>query len=362
MQAIYGLLSVYLFSQLCYTSFQNIHYARENTMKKNNRVNIKDIASACNISVSTVSRYFNNPDLLSDATRKKIEQKLKELNFQPGWSMQTPTQRNANLILVILPHLQFGFYTELLNQLIETGKEKGYHFIPYTSGKSKKEELAAIQALCQYHPKGLILLSPLLDAEDIACLPVPVITIERSGGNFMQINSDNFTGGNLAAQLLLNNNCEVFAHINNGYSTMWPSFKRIVGFECLMEGKTYERIIRQELSEPFMPSAAQAMREIVQSLLRKHKGKKWGIFCSNDDIARLFEQQCILSNLSIPEEVEIIGYDNSPISECAIYPITSVAQNISLMARLAIDGFDNYLPCETIVPNELVQKYTTKHF
>lgn len=330
-------------------------------MKKNNRVNIKDIASACNISVSTVSRYFNNPDLLSDATRKKIEQKLKELNFQPGWSMQAPELRNTNLILVILPHLQFGFYTELLNQLIETGKEKGYHFIPYTSGKSKKEELTAIQALCQYHPKGLILLSPLLDADDIAGLPVPVITIERSGGNFMQINSDNFTGGNLAAQLLLNNNCEVFAHINNGYSTMWPSFKRIVGFECLMEGQTYERIIRQELSEPFMPSAVRAMKEIVESLLRKYKGKKWGIFCSNDDIARLFEQQCILSNLSIPEEVEIIGYDNSPISECAIYPITSVAQNISLMARLAIDGFDNYLPCETIVPNELVQKYTTNH-
>ena len=325
------------------------------------RVNIKDIASACDISISTVSRYFNNPALLSDATRRKIEQKLKELNFQPAWSMQMPETPTSNLIVVVFPHLQFGFYTELLNQLIETGKEKGYHFIPYTSGKSKKEELAAIRALCQYHPKGLILLSPLLEEEDIAGLSIPVITIERSGGNFMQINSDNFTGGKLAAELLLKNNCEVFIHINNGYSTIWPSFKRIVGFECLMEGQTYERVICPELSEPFMPPATQSMKEIVEDLFTKYKGKKWGIFCSNDDIARLFEQQCILNNLSIPEEVEIIGYDNSPISECAIYPITTVAQNISLMARLAIDGFDNYIPCETIVPNELIEKYTTKH-
>ena len=186
------------------------------------RVNIKDIASACDISISTVSRYFNNPALLSDATRRKIEQKLKELNFQPAWSMQMPETPTSNLIVVVFPHLQFGFYTELLNQLIETGKEKGYHFIPYTSGKSKKEELAAIRALCQYHPKGLILLSPLLEEEDIAGLSIPVITIERSGGNFMQINSDNFTGGKLAAELLLKNNCEVFIHINNGYSTIWP--------------------------------------------------------------------------------------------------------------------------------------------
>lgn len=176
----------------------------------------------------------------------------------------------------------------------------------------------------------------------------------------MQINSDNFTGGKLAAELLLKNKCEVFVHINNGYSTIWPSFKRIVGFKCLMEEQAYERIIRPELSEPFLPIAAQTMDEIVRDLLTKYKGKRWGVFCSNDDIARLFEQQCVLKHLLIPDEVEIIGYDNSPISECAIYPITSVAQNIQLMAQLAIDGFDNYIPCETIVPNALIEKYTTK--
>ena len=329
-------------------------------MKKSNKINIRDIASACDISPATVSRYFNNPGLLSDSTRRKIEQKLKELNFQPGWSMQIQEDHTTNLIIVILPHLQFGFYTELLNQLIEIGKEKGYHMIPYTSEKSKKEELSAIHALCQYRPRGIILLSPLLEGEDIAALPVPVITIERSGGNFMQINSDNFTGGKLAAELLLKNKCEVFVHINNGYSTIWPSFKRIVGFECLMEGQAYERIIRPELSESFLPIATQTMDEIVRDLLTKYKGKRWGVFCSNDDIARLFEQQCVLKHLLIPDEVEIIGYDNSPISECAIYPITSVAQNIQLMAQLAMDGFDNYIPCETIVPNTLIEKYTTK--
>ena len=175
----------------------------------------------------------------------------------------------------------------------------------------------------------------------------------------MQINSGNFTGGKLAAELLLENHCEVFIHINNDYTTIWPSFKRIVGFECLMEGQTYERVIRRELSEPFLPSAAQAMKEIVEDLLLKYKGKKWGVFCSNDDIARLFEQQCILKHLAVPDEAEIIGYDNTPISECATYPITSVAQNIRLMAQLALDGFDNYIPCETIVPNILVKKSTT---
>lgn len=72
--------------------------------------------------------------------------------------------------------------------------------------------------------KGLILLSHLLSAEDIEKLPVPVISIERAGGNFKQINNDNFTGGKLAAKLLICNGCNVFIHINNDFREDWTSF------------------------------------------------------------------------------------------------------------------------------------------
>lgn len=124
-------------------------------MKNKNKVNIRDIATACNISASTVSRYFNNPDLLSASTREKIDQKLKELNFQPSWSMQMRETGTTNLIAVILPNLQFGFYTELLHQLVEKGKAKGYHFIPYTSKHSKKKSLPRFLPYAATALKGL---------------------------------------------------------------------------------------------------------------------------------------------------------------------------------------------------------------
>ena len=57
--------------------------------------------------------------------------------------------------------------------------------------------------------------------------------------------------------------------------------------------------------------------------------------------------------------VKLIGYDNSPVSNYAVYPITSIDQNISLMAQVAIQSLDNYIPCETIVPAILVKKNTT---
>lgn len=159
-------------------------------------------------------RFFNHPELLSQETQDKIQTAIKELNYQQDNLARILVTGESNLVGIIFPHLHLSFYTELLNQLIHCGKEKGYNFIIYTSNHSKEEELKLIQNLISYRIKGLILLSHLLSVQEIEQLPVPVISIERAGGKFKQINNDNFTGGKLAANLLIRNGCEVFIHIN----------------------------------------------------------------------------------------------------------------------------------------------------
>lgn len=57
--------------------------------------------------------------------------------------------------------------------------------------------------------------------------------------------------------------------------------------------------------------------------------------------------------------MEIIGYDYSPESNYAVFPITSVDQNIPLMVRIVMESLDNYLPHESIVSASLMKKSTT---
>ena len=102
------------------------------------------------------------------------------------------------------------------------------------------------------------------------------------------------------------------------------------------------------------------MRRLISQLIEKYNNKKIGIFCSNDDIANLLQRECIIQGLRIPEKIEIIGYDNSPESDYAVYPITSIEQNIPLMAQIAIESLENYLPHESVVPATLVKKRTTQ--
>ena len=107
---------------------------------------------------------------------------------------------------------------------------------------------------------------------------------------------------------MIRNNCEVFIHINNDFREDWPSFKRILGFEYEVKDLCYERFIENDLTDPYLPKATEAMNKLVQHITTKYTGKKIGVFCSNDDIASLFERQCLKNNIDIPNTIESVSY------------------------------------------------------
>ena len=325
------------------------------------RLKLEDIAKYANVSVTTVSRYFNKPEKLAKTTINKIDEALKTLDYTRDNFAKILSTGESNLIGIILPNLQLSFYSEFLYCAINYCKEKDYNIIVYTSDTSAEEEKLLISSLLSYRIRGLILLSHMLSPKEIEQIKVPVVTIERTGGNYKQINSDNFTGGRLAGAALIRNKCDVFVHINNGLHIEWPSYKRIIGFELAIENRTYEKIINEDLSDTFSSIALEKMNYIVQKLVEKHHGKKIGIFCSNDNIANLLQKVCIRKNIKIPAHVEIIGYDNAPISDMSIYPISSIEQNIQLMAKIAVDSVDNYDMFESVVPAKLINKDTTSN-
>lgn len=323
-------------------------------MKMNN---IEKIALKANVSPTTVSRYYNHPHKLSEKTRQKIEKVISENGYRLNSMASFLAKGETNIIGIILPNLNLSFFSELLNKIIEEGKKIGYSCITYTSDNSREEEITYINKLLDYNVKGIIVLSHLLSSNDLQNFGTKIITIERESSNLKAINSDNYMGGKLAAELLIKNNCDSFFHINNDYQEAWPSFKRIVGFEFALKNYDYKTIIENNLTNPNTKEAKLAMDEIMNRII-KTKGKI-GIFCSNDNIAVLVENWCMVNNVNIPEKVEIVGYDNSPISNLVPFPISSVDQNINLMAKVAIESIDSYTPTETIVPAELIVKSTT---
>ena len=103
---------------------------------------------------------------------------------------------------------------------------------------------------------------------------------------------------------------------------------------CVKAGVPHKVIIRDfRLS---YQEAAAPLQEIFDNIEQEYAGQKKGIFLSNDDHANILLNLLIRKYHTLPDDYELIGFDGAPISEQAIYPISTVGQQIDQIADEAV--------------------------
>ena len=101
---------------------------------------IKDVAEYAGVSKSTVSKYLNNPDQLSEDYRIRIEQAVKVLNYTPSNIARSMRTKKTNQIALIVPDIANPFYSELFSNMRAYAMLLGYRVIVYTT-EDELEEL-----------------------------------------------------------------------------------------------------------------------------------------------------------------------------------------------------------------------------
>lgn len=303
-------------------------------MKKN--VTFSDIAAYTNFSKTTISRYFNHPDTLTAESIKKIEKALLELNYTENKVAKSLANGRTEIIGIIIPNLFLHYYSQLLNNLVQTYSKYNYKFIVFLGNSNPDEEIKYINELMSYKIEGLIMLSHSIDSLTLKELNIPIVAIEREDKFISSVNSDNYEGAVKATNLLIKNNCNIAIHINSYVKKNIPSYKRIEGFidTCEKNSKEY-KIYYATFGNTFEESYAELYKLYID-IEKNYANQKKGIFISNDTLANIFLNILIKNKKAIPEEYEIIGFDNSPISREAIIPITTVSQNINAISDYAM--------------------------
>lgn len=304
-------------------------------MEKN--VTFSDIAKYTNYSKTTISRYFNSPETLSEETRKKVEEALATLDYKENKVARILANGKTEFIGIIAPKLFFQYYTCVLNAILDTYRGYGYKFIVFLGNDDLEEEKRYISELLAYKIEGLIVLSHTIPSYELQQLNIPVVSIEREDEFICSVNTNNFHGAVQAVELLINNNCDILFHVNNHIDKNIPAYGRINGFEqtCKKYNVDYKIIIKNFIYD--YQDTYNKVFEFYEEIEKAYPNKKKGIFFSNDTMAGIFINILALNHKKITEEYEIIGFDDSPQSEQAIIPITSVGQNIEEIAKSAIE-------------------------
>lgn len=173
-------------------------------------VTLKDIAERVGVSITTVSRVLNGKGSISQETKDKVFQVMRELNYYPNEMARSLVNKNSHIIGLIVPYIDHPFFSALTAAIEEASSHAGYKLFLCISGGNQERELEQFAALQANNVAGVLVctrdshnMDELLNRRNI-----PLVSIERSIEGVPSVACDNYKGGVLAAQELLASGCK----------------------------------------------------------------------------------------------------------------------------------------------------------
>lgn len=307
------------------------------------RVTFDDIAKYTNFSKTTISRYFNNPDSLTVKNQEIIAQALIDLNYHENKLAKVLANGKSEFVGIVIPNLYLHYYAEVLNQLLISYEKFGYKFLVFVGTDDEETERKYIQELLAYKIEGMIILSHTIPSKELASYDIPIVTIEREDEYVNSVNTDNYMGALQATSLLVKSNCDILLHINSNVPKEVPSYSRILGFQDICkEHNIKHEVILRDLGNSYR-EATEQLQDIYEYIKNKYPNRKKGLFMANDTHANIMLNIIFREYGVLPEDFRIIGFDDSPIAEEAIIPISTVGQQIDKIAYEAMELLVNQM-------------------
>src|SRR5690606_38079980 len=169
---------------------------------------IKDVAEKAGVTVTTVSRVLNNRGYISEATRQKVYKAMEELNYQPNELARSLFRGRSHLLGLIIPTVAHPFFGELSASIEAYAHSKGYKVLLCNSQLNRKKEKEYIEMLKRHQVDGIIMASHTMEVDEFAKVNLPIVTFDRRiGADIPYVSSDNYQGGKLATNLLIDKGC-----------------------------------------------------------------------------------------------------------------------------------------------------------
>lgn len=322
---------------------------------------IKEVAKRAGVSVGTVSKVINNIEV-KPKTKQAVELAIKELNYQPNVYARGLKVNRTHTVALILPTVWHPFFGELAYNIEKNLREHQYKMILCNSEGDYLTELAYITMAKQNQVDGIIAIT-YSDIEAYVSSNLPLISIDRFFNNEVPyVSSDNFLGGQLAAKYLDEAGCQSLCFIGKGSKKENTTRNRRKGFVdyCEKHQKTYEVFDLIGSHDEFNDKMEEFLREKVIET-----GSIDGIFAVTDTYALQIINFLEKYEISIPDDVQIIGFDGVKSSKRDQIEISTIRQPIEKIAKESVRGIVNLINKENVqqellLPVQFIQGKTTK--
>lgn len=301
-------------------------------------VSIRSVAERSGVSIATVSRVLNTPNLVSAPTAKRVRAAIDDLGYRPNLFAKGLLTRRSRVIGVSLPDIHGEFYSQLMGALDERACELGYHLL--VSSNAHRTDDAPATGFALDLVDGLIVMLTERSGVDLEAIgrlqnPVVVIGVDEPGVAVETITCDNTTGSRRATEHLLAGTPPercffVGTHLGN-----IDSDERCAAFVAALGRAGHQARPDQLAHGDFSFDWGW---DWARSMIETGRLRGAAVFAANDEIAIGIANAARDSGVLIPEELRLVGFDDSRLCSLLRPRLSSVRMPVRDMGRAAVEA------------------------
>lgn len=307
------------------------------------RYTIADVAQICGVSKATVSRVINSQTTgVGEATRKRVLHTLQQLNYRPNNFARSVATSKTKLIGLILPDVSNLFYPILVRGVVDALDQHEYSLILCNSDYNPIKEQALLLKMIDQRVEGVILASGLSNEQfllDYRKYEVPLAIIGRLFDAYLSdtsIAGDNIKGMEKAITKLIKNGNRDILYLD-GNEGMSGSQQRKRGYMATLHKHRIEpKAELMQFGEFSIQFGMQAITEVFDADLHFT-----AVMAGSDLIAVGVLKELLRRGISVPQDIEVIGFDGIVVSEIFEPGISTVARPHYDMAYQATSNLIN---------------------
>jgi LacI family transcriptional regulator len=306
---------------------------------------INDVAREAGVSITTVSRVLNNNYPVKEETRIKIEKAIEKLNYKPNAMARSLITKKSSMIGVIVPGITNLFFPTIVEAIDEFMKKQGYSIaLSNTEGEAEKE-LKLAHELIGRQVDGIIVIDPSMDnlhrgVYDKLSKSLPMIIVNGSPegykGSFVCYDEE--VGTEEAFNYLLQFGHKKLAFIRGHKSFSYDIKEKIYKSIIEENGLNYKRVLN--VGKGNSSEVVERTQEGIEELMQKEE-RPTAIFACNDLMAVGALNACIKLGIRVPEDISIVGFDNTLLAKITHPKLTTVDLNMKEIGhRAALELLD----------------------
>jgi LacI family repressor for deo operon, udp, cdd, tsx, nupC, and nupG len=326
-----------------------------------NGYNIREVAQAAKVSVATVSRTLQMPDVVAPETRSRVQAAIEKLGYRPNAQARMLRTARTHVIVALVPDISNPFFAEVIRGIEQVAHQNGYSVLLGDTQNSRVREKAYAELLETKQADGLITLMPHIPPLAMPG-PFPIVNACEyiKDKSVTSVYVDNEAAAHEAITYLLTLGHRDIAFVTGPMDSP-ISIDRDRGYELALQAAGIKRDRRLTAIGDF---SVEAGIRAVDSLLAKQQ-RFTAVFCSNDEMAIGAIRAIKSKGLKVPQDISVIGFDDIRFSRYTDPPLTTIAQPKDELGREAMNMLIELLrgvdvpPRKRILPTQLVVRGST---